>query len=144
MKNPELRKACDELEPAYQIARLRIMRGLTQKQLADLLHTQQPSIARLESGKSSPDLEFLERVASALGARLVVKIEPLESDTMGKPVAAPCRGSSAEVPDRSREHHLNSWFAADLRTAGCNAVCVRCTPRHQIRTTQKAASCKSY
>jgi DNA-binding XRE family transcriptional regulator len=76
MQDPEFRSAYEALEPAYQVARLRIMRGLTQQQLADLVGTKQPSIARLESGKKTPDLEFLQRVAQALGCRLVVKIEP--------------------------------------------------------------------
>jgi len=36
MKDPELRAAREELEPEYQAARLRIMRSLTQEQLAEL------------------------------------------------------------------------------------------------------------
>jgi len=31
MKDPEFRAAAEELEPAYQVTRLRIMQGLTQK-----------------------------------------------------------------------------------------------------------------
>jgi len=73
-----VRNAYEELEPAYQITRLRIMRGLTQEQLAELVGTQQPSIARLESGKTTPALPFLRRVAEALGTRLTVKFEPCE------------------------------------------------------------------
>ena len=49
-------------------------RGLTQKQLADLAGTQQPSIARLESGKADPDLPFLRQIANVLGARVEVRI----------------------------------------------------------------------
>ena len=75
MQDPEFRQAWEELEPAYQVARLRIKRGLTQQQLADLVGSKQPSIARLESGKAIPNLAFLRRVAHALGGRLVVKIE---------------------------------------------------------------------
>jgi len=78
MQDPQFRSAYEALEPAYQVARLRILRGLTQQQLADLVGTKQPSIARLESGKKTPDLEFLQRVAEALGCRLVVKLEPCE------------------------------------------------------------------
>jgi hypothetical protein len=47
-KDPEFVQAGKELEPGYQIARLRIQRGLTQSQLAELVGTNQPSIARLE------------------------------------------------------------------------------------------------
>jgi hypothetical protein len=34
MEDPEFRKAYEELEPAYQIARLRILQGLTQATVA--------------------------------------------------------------------------------------------------------------
>lgn len=76
LKDPETRKAYDALETAYQVACLRIERGLTQKQLADLVGTKQPSIARLESGKVAPSLPFLNRVVEALGGQLIVRIEP--------------------------------------------------------------------
>ena len=75
LENPEARRIYEESEPAYQLARLRIIRGLTQQELAELVGTKQPSIARLESGKCSPSLPFLQRVAEALGTTLSVKIE---------------------------------------------------------------------
>ena len=75
LADPEVRQAYEDLEPAYQVAKLRIIRGLTQQQLAQLVGTKQPSIARLESGKYSPNLAFLQRVVEALGGRLTVKIE---------------------------------------------------------------------
>jgi transcriptional regulator with XRE-family HTH domain len=78
MEDREFRAAAEELEPAYQVARLRIMRGLSQEQLAELVGTKQPSIARLESGKVEPRLSFLRRVVEALGGRLEVRITPLE------------------------------------------------------------------
>jgi len=76
LKDPEFRKAWEASEPAYQVARLRIMRGLTQAELAEKVGTKQPSIARLESGKSEPKLSFLRRVVEALGGRLEVRIVP--------------------------------------------------------------------
>ena len=79
MQDPEFREAYDELEPAYQVARLRIMRGLTQQQLADLVGTSQSSIARLESGKELPRLSFLQRVVRALDGSLTITIEPCHS-----------------------------------------------------------------
>ena len=75
LKNPDVCREYSELEPAYQIARLRIARGLTQQQLADLVGTKQPSIARLESGKSAPRLSFLQQVVEALGGKLTVRVE---------------------------------------------------------------------
>jgi transcriptional regulator with XRE-family HTH domain len=78
MKDPEFRAAVEELEPAYQVARLRIMRGLTQEQVAELVGTKQSSIARLESGNTEPRLSFLRRVVEALGGQLEVRIMPQE------------------------------------------------------------------
>jgi DNA-binding XRE family transcriptional regulator len=75
-KDPEFVAIAHELEPGYQIARLRIARGLTQAQLAKLVGTQQPSIARIENGKRLPSLSFLERVAAVLNARVEVHILP--------------------------------------------------------------------
>jgi len=76
LRDPKFQTVVRQQEPAYQIARLRILRGLTQKQLADLAGTRQPSIARLESGKSDPDLAFLRQIANVLGARVEVRIVP--------------------------------------------------------------------
>ncbi|MHB0876282.1 MAG: helix-turn-helix domain-containing protein [Anaerolineae bacterium] len=76
LRDPDFRKAYDALEPAYQVARLRIMRGLTQKQLAELVGTTQSSIARLESGKELPRLSFLQRVVEALDGQVTVIIAP--------------------------------------------------------------------
>lgn len=50
----------------------RIKKGLTQKALANLIGTKQPSIARLENGISkSPKIDFLKRIARALEIDLV-------------------------------------------------------------------------
>jgi predicted transcriptional regulator len=79
MRDPDFRAAAEELEPAYQVARLRIMRGLTQEELAEKVGTKQPSIARLESGRSEPSLAFLRRVVEALDGDLKVRITPRET-----------------------------------------------------------------
>ncbi len=76
LKNPEFKVIAEELEPGYQIARLRILKGLTQAQLAERVGTRQPSIARLENGTSVPSLSFLQKIASALDARIEVKLVP--------------------------------------------------------------------
>jgi DNA-binding XRE family transcriptional regulator len=79
LQDPEFRDAYEPLEPGYQIARLRILRGLTQEELAEKVGTKQPSIARLESGKTEPKISFLRRLAEALGADLEIRIVPQES-----------------------------------------------------------------
>jgi len=79
MRDPEFRAAAEELEPAYQVARLRIIRGLTQEELAEKVGTKQSSIARLENGKRPPSLSFLRRVVEALDGDLEVHIAPREA-----------------------------------------------------------------
>lgn len=59
--------------------RLRRIRGITQAQLARKLKTKQPAIARLESGRSNPQLSTLVDLAEALGATIRVEMQPLES-----------------------------------------------------------------
>lgn len=78
LANPEVKAAYDALEPAYQIARLRIEAGLTQAQLAELVGTKQPNIARLERGDSEPSLAFLRKLAGALGVRLEINFVPAD------------------------------------------------------------------
>ena len=74
LKNPEFVAAAGALEPGYQIARMRILRGITQSQLAEMVGTRQPSIARLENGASLPSLSFLQKIAAALNAKLEVHL----------------------------------------------------------------------
>ncbi len=76
LQDAEFEAAAKELEPGYQIARLRILRGLTQAQLAEKVGTKQPSIARLENGSSLPSISFLTKLADALDARLEINLVP--------------------------------------------------------------------
>ncbi len=80
MKDPEFRKEYEGLEPEYKLAsamiRLRLAKGLTQEQLADLLNTKQESIARLERGRSLPSLSTVKKVATALDAELQIDLCP--------------------------------------------------------------------
>lgn len=64
------------LELGYQVALPRLLRGMTQAELADKVGTRQPSIARLENGIVMPSRSFLERIAEALDARVEIKITP--------------------------------------------------------------------
>ena len=74
MEDPEFRAEYERLAPAFEVTKLRIKQGLTQKQLAQMIGTRQSSISRLESGRSEPSLSFLRRVVEALGGRLEVRI----------------------------------------------------------------------
>jgi len=71
LKKPQFRAAyedlADEYDLAAQIIRFRIRQKLTQAQLAQVVGTSQPAIARLESGNHrNVTLSFLFRVARAL------------------------------------------------------------------------------
>jgi ribosome-binding protein aMBF1 (putative translation factor) len=58
-----------------EIASARRRMGLTQAELARRIGTTQASIARLERDGAMPRMRTLQRLAEALGARLVVKLE---------------------------------------------------------------------
>ena len=50
---------------------------MTQSDVAALMGTTQSAIARLEGGGRAPSLRTVQRYAKAVGARAVVRIEPL-------------------------------------------------------------------
>lgn len=81
MKSKEYRKAYEELAPEFAIAhaviQARVAAGLTQEQLAQRMDTTQSVIARLESGRTRPSTQTLERLAVATGTRLKISFEPV-------------------------------------------------------------------
>jgi transcriptional regulator with XRE-family HTH domain len=56
------------------VFRLRTEAGLTQADLATRMGTTQSAIARMEGGGTRPSLETLEKLATAVGADLVVGV----------------------------------------------------------------------
>lgn len=74
IRDEGFRAEYQRLEPGFAVARLRMMRGLTQQELAARVGTHQSSISRLESGEQEPSLSFLRRVVDALNGRLEVRI----------------------------------------------------------------------
>jgi transcriptional regulator with XRE-family HTH domain len=65
---------------ALQLAALRQARGLTQKQVAEMLGTKQQAIARLEDpAYSGHSLSMVRKYVEALGASLDVTIVPAET-----------------------------------------------------------------
>ena len=65
-----------EFEIVSQLIALRLKRGLSQRDLAAKMGTQQPSIARFERRLGTADLAFLRRVAEALDADLSISLKP--------------------------------------------------------------------
>ncbi len=60
----------DRIQLARQIKQLRERCSISQEQLARMVGTKQPAIARLESGRVVPSLDLLQKIAIALGVRL--------------------------------------------------------------------------
>jgi transcriptional regulator with XRE-family HTH domain len=61
---------------ADKVAERRQARGLSQRELAELVGTTQSAIARLERGGRPPRIDTLLRIADALECDLVVDLKP--------------------------------------------------------------------
>ena len=79
-KKKGYREAFEEFAPEFAIARAvidaRATAGLTQEQLAERMETTQSVIARLESDRTRPSTQTLERLAAATGTQLRIRFEP--------------------------------------------------------------------
>jgi DNA-binding XRE family transcriptional regulator len=71
LSDPATKKEFDRLTPRYsvisELIAARIKHKMTQADVAKMVGTKQSSIARLESGSINPSLEFLQKVAQAMG-----------------------------------------------------------------------------
>ena len=78
---PAVRQAYDAQAPEFELAReliaARMKAGLTQGDVAARMGTTQSVVARIESGRVTPSMRTVQRFASAVGARAVVRMEPL-------------------------------------------------------------------
>lgn len=78
LKNKAVQKAYKQLGPEFALVEMIIEQrqklGLTQEQLAKKIGSKQPVISRLEQGTYNPSVKFLQRVATALNAELVISI----------------------------------------------------------------------
>lgn len=85
LKRKAVKKEYENLTPAYEIRRkliaLRQEAGLTQEQLAEILHTNKSNISRLESVTSniSPKLSTLNAYAQATGHQMKIDFVPIRS-----------------------------------------------------------------
>lgn len=77
-RRPGVKAEYDALEPKYALicAMLdaRNKKGMTQAAIAKRAGTTQSAIARFESGRTNPTLEFATRLSSALGAKLEIRL----------------------------------------------------------------------
>ena len=78
LKNKEVQKELKKNEAEYKIIEGIIMarkeKNFTQRELAERMGTKQSNISRLESGNYNPSLDFLNRIAQAMGKELEVRI----------------------------------------------------------------------
>ena len=83
-RNPRLRERIDAAVAratiGVMVKRARTVAGHTQAQLAARAGTTQAVIARVEGGKAfTASLDLLDRIARALGGRLFVEIEGIQT-----------------------------------------------------------------
>lgn len=81
LANPAVLQAYDaqapELELVRELIAARMKAGLTQADVAARMGTTQSVVARIESGRGTPSMRTVQRFASAVWARAVVRMEPL-------------------------------------------------------------------
>jgi ribosome-binding protein aMBF1 (putative translation factor) len=80
MKDPKFRKAWQDLDTEFELLesmiKAREKAGLTQEELARKIGTKQPALSRLERGGfKKATVETLSKIAKALDARLVIKMQ---------------------------------------------------------------------
>mgnify|MGYP003393456163 CR=1 FL=1 len=77
-RRPGVKAEYDALAPKYALITAmldaRNKRGMTQAEIARRAGTTQSAIARFESGRANPTLEFATRLSSALGAKLEIRL----------------------------------------------------------------------
>jgi transcriptional regulator with XRE-family HTH domain len=82
LANPEVAQEYNRLSAAYdlrkQLIKIRKEAGLTQEEIAEILHTRKSNISRLENvhSKISPTLSTIEAYANAAGYKIEVKFIP--------------------------------------------------------------------
>lgn len=78
-ERPGVEKEYQRLKPEFdaieKIIELRMRKKLSQKELAMRLKTKQPALSRIETGASSPTIEFLSRLAQAVGKKLEINFK---------------------------------------------------------------------
>ena len=82
LKDPELKKEWDDIQPEMDVIRAmidaRIEQNLTQKDLAARTGIDQADISKLENGTRNPSLKLLKKLASGLGMRLKIEFVPIK------------------------------------------------------------------
>ncbi|MCL2177217.1 MAG: helix-turn-helix transcriptional regulator [Firmicutes bacterium] len=75
----EYERAVAELDIAYKLLETRENLNISQEELAERTGIRQSNISRLESGKNSPTVAMLHKIAKGLGATLRIEFDLSES-----------------------------------------------------------------
>lgn len=79
LEDKEVDKEYEKLEPRYQLVssliKMRIKKGLSQKELAHRVGTKQSAIARVESGNANFSIDFLEKLTKAMDAKFEIQVK---------------------------------------------------------------------
>ena len=79
LKSSDLLKEYNELEPQYELIKelikYRVDHNITQQQLANKTGIPKSNISRFESGKHSPSLKLLFKIAQGLGKEVIFQIK---------------------------------------------------------------------
>lgn len=78
LKDPAFKKAWEESEPEYQLARqliaTRLSQKLSQRDLAKKVKTTQAIISRIETMQANPSLALIKRIAQTLDLKLDLRL----------------------------------------------------------------------
>ena len=76
LKNPAFRRAWEESEPEYLLARQliekRLKKKFSQRALARRVKTTQAALSRIQTMEANPSLNLLKRIAGVLGTKLAL------------------------------------------------------------------------
>jgi ribosome-binding protein aMBF1 (putative translation factor) len=79
LKDPKFKKAWDDSEPDYILAKKmiekRLAKKISQRALAKKLKTTQAVISRIETMRANPSLSLLKRIATSLDAKLELRFK---------------------------------------------------------------------
>ncbi len=64
-----------EKEIAELIIKIRLEKGITQKELSKLTGIQQANISKIENGEGNPSIKILKRIANGLNKKLKITME---------------------------------------------------------------------
>jgi len=79
LKDPEFKKAWEDSEPEYLLAKKliekRLAKNFSQRDLAKKTNTTQAAISRIETMHANPSLSLLKRIAQTLGVKLQINFK---------------------------------------------------------------------